>query len=128
MDIWAVATWVGKLGFVAFFVMSGINHLMNYKGMTAYAQSKKIPLAGAAVVISGLMMLAGAVMILFYWHAIWGAGLLILFLVPAAFLIHNFWVETDPMAKANQMAHFWKNLTIAAGAVLYAVAVHIGLH
>src|SRR6266849_2363202 len=90
MDIWAVATWVGKLGFVAFFVMSGINHLVNYQGMMAYAQSKKIPLAGAAVVISGLMMLAGAAMILFYWHAIWGAALLVAFLVPAAFLVHNF--------------------------------------
>jgi uncharacterized membrane protein YphA (DoxX/SURF4 family) len=127
MDIWAVATWVGKIGFVAFFVMSGINHLMNYKGMTAYAQSKKLPLAGAAVVVSGLMMLAGAAMILFYWHPIWGAALLVAFLVPAAVLMHNFWVETDPMMKANQMAHFWKNLTIAAGAVLYAVAVHLGL-
>ena len=128
MNIWAVATWVGKIGFVAFFVMSGISHLVNYKGMTAYAQSKKIPLAGAAVVVSGLMMLASAGMILFYWHPIWGAALLVAFLVPAAFLVHNFWVETDPMMKANQMAHFGKNLPMAAGAVLYAVAVHIGLH
>lgn len=124
MDIWAVATWVGKIGFVAFFVMSGIAHLMNYKGMTAYAQSKKVPLAGAAVVVSGLMMLAGAVMILFSWHPIWGAALLVAFLVPAAVLMHNFWVETDAMMKANQMAHFWKNITIAAAAVLYAAAVH----
>jgi uncharacterized membrane protein YphA (DoxX/SURF4 family) len=128
MDIWAVATWVGKIGFVAFFVMSGINHLMNHKGMTAYAQSKKVPLAGAAVVVSGFMMLAGAAMILFYWHPIWGAALLVAFLVPAAVLMHNFWVETDPMMKANQMAHFWKNLTIAAAAVLYAVCIHMGLH
>ncbi len=124
MDIWAVATWVGKIGFVAFFVMSGITHLMNYKGMTAYAQSKKVPLAGVAVVVSGLMMLAGAAMILLSWHPIWGAALLVAFLVPAALLMHNFWVETDAMMKANQMAHFWKNITIAAAAVLYATAVH----
>jgi uncharacterized membrane protein YphA (DoxX/SURF4 family) len=127
MDIWAVAAWVGKLGFVAFFVMAGINHLVKYQGMTAYAQSKKIPLAGAAVVVSGLMMLAAAAMILLSWHTIWGTALLIAFLVPAAFLMHNFWIESDPMMKANQMAHFWKNLTIAAAALLYAVAVHRGL-
>jgi len=128
MNIWAVAMWVGKLGFVAFFVISGVNHLVNHKAMTAYAQSKRIPLPGVAVVVSGLMMLAGAAMILFFWHPIWGAALLVAFLVPAAFLVHNFWVETDAMMKANQMAHFWKNLTIAAGAVIYAVAVHIGFH
>jgi hypothetical protein len=29
--------------------------------------------------------------------------------------------------KANQMAHFPKNVTIAGGALVYAVAVHIGL-
>jgi hypothetical protein len=26
------------------------------------------------------------------------------------------------------MSHFWKNVTIAAGAVIYSVAVHIGFH
>ena len=128
MDIWTVGAWVGKVGFVAFFVMSGVNHLVNYKGLTAYAQSKHIPLPGVAVVVSGLMMLAGSAMILLFWHPVWGAGLLVLFLVPAAFLVHNFWAETDAMMKANQMAHFWKNLTIAAGAVIYSVAVHIGFH
>ena len=128
MDIWTVGAWVGKVGFVAFFVMSGVNHLVNYKGLTAYAQSKHIPLPGVAVVVSGLMMLAGSAMILLFWHPSWGAGLLVLFLLPAAFLMHNFWAETDAMMKANQMAHFWKNLTIAAGAVIYVVAVHIGFH
>ena len=128
MDIWTAAMWVGKVGFVLFFVMSGVNHLVNQKGMTAYAQSKHIPLPGVAVVVSGLMMLAGSAMILLFWHPVWGAGLLVLFLVPAAFLVHNFWAETDAMMKANQMAHFWKNLTIAAGAVIYSVAVHIGFH
>ena len=128
MDIWTAAMWVGKVGFVLFFVMSGVNHLVNHKRMTAYAQSKHIPLPGVAVVVSGLMMLAGSAMILLFWHPVWGAGLLVLFLVPAAFLVHNFWAETDAMMKANQMAHFWKNLTIAAGAVIYSVAVHIGFH
>ena len=127
MDIWAVATWVGKVGFVAFFVISGVNHLVNHKGMTAYAQSKHIPLPGVAVAVTGLMMLAGSAMILLFWHPIWGAALLVAFLVPTALLMHNFWTETDAMIKANQMAHFWKNVTMAAGATLYAVAVHIGL-
>ncbi len=125
MDIWAVAFWVGKLGFVAYFVISGISHLVNYKGMTAYAQSKKVPLPGVAVVLSGLMMLAGSAMILVFWHPIWGAAMLMGFLLPTAFLMHNFWAETDAMMRANQMSHFWKNLTIAGGAVLYAVAVHM---
>jgi len=44
-------------------------------------------------------------------RARWGAVLLILFLIPAAFTFHNFWTydAADPY-RANQMAHFMKNL------------------
>ncbi|MGH7568934.1 MAG: DoxX family protein [Gemmatimonadales bacterium] len=124
MDLWTAAEWVGRIGIVVFFVMSGINHLANRKAMTAYAQSKNVPVAGGAVIVTGLMMLAGAVMILVNWHPLWGCALLVAFLVPTAILMHNFWAETDPMQKANQQAHFWKNLTIASLVILYAVSVH----
>jgi uncharacterized membrane protein YphA (DoxX/SURF4 family) len=126
MDIWEIGEWVGKIGIAAFFVMSGVNHLINYQRMTAHARSKKIPLAPVAVVVSALIILAGSAMVLLRWHAIWGSGLLVLFILPSAALMHNFWVEADPAARSNQRAHFWKNLTIAAGVVLYAVGVHRG--
>lgn len=119
--LWPVLDWVARIGFVTFFVMSGINHLINHKEMTAYAQSKNLPAPGLAVAGTGIMMLAAAAMILFQWHADWGAGLLILFLVPTAFTMHNFWTHADAAARKNDLAHFFKNLTIAAGALLYIV-------
>ncbi len=124
MDIWTVADWVGRGGFVAYFVMSGINHLVNHKAMAAYAQSKKVPLAGVVVVVTALMMFTGSAMILLHWHPIRGAAFIVAYVVPTAFFMHNYWAETDAMMKANQLAHFWKNITIAGGAVLYAVATH----
>jgi uncharacterized membrane protein YphA (DoxX/SURF4 family) len=99
---------------------------MNAKGMTGYAQAKGVPAAGAGVLVSGVMLIAGGLLILFSWHAIVGAALLVLFLVPAAFLIHNYWTETDPMMRANQEAHFWKNITLASAALLIAVGHHRG--
>jgi hypothetical protein len=36
------------------------------------------------------------------------------FLVPAAFWMRDFWAESDTMARANQMAHFSKNIALAA--------------
>lgn len=122
MDSWTLLWWVGKLLFVAFFVMSGLNHLMNVKGLAGYAQSKHVPAPALAVVGTGLLLLAGSAMILVNWHAGLGAWLLVLFLVPTAFMMHNYWAETDPMARANQSAHFWKNITLAAAAMLYALA------
>jgi len=121
--MWTAIEWAARIVFVAFFVMSGVNHLVNRRALAAYAGSKNVPAPGLAVVVTGVMLLAGAILILIGWHADWGAWLLVLFLVPTAFLMHNYWVETDPMQRANQQAHFWKNLTIAAAAVLYAIHV-----
>jgi uncharacterized membrane protein YphA (DoxX/SURF4 family) len=128
MDIWAIALWVGKVGLVAFFIMSGVNHFTRFKMMSGYAQSRGVPLPGPAVIVSGLMMLVGSSMILFRWHPIWGAGLLIIFLVAAAFLVHHYWSETEPMAKVSEATQFWKNLTVASGALLFALGVHGGAY
>jgi putative oxidoreductase len=85
-----------------------------------------VPVPALALAVTGVMLLAGGLSILLRWHSTVGAGLLVAFLVPTAFIMHNFWVESDPMMKANQMAHFWKNLTLSGAAILYAVAHHRG--
>ena len=125
MNLWTILAWVGRIGFAAFFVKAGVSNFTN-KGVTGYAQAKGVPAAAAAVPASGVMLVVGGLLVLFSWHAIVGAALLVLFLVPAAFLIHNYWTESDPMMKANQEAHFWKNITLAAAAVLVAVGHHRG--
>jgi putative oxidoreductase len=126
MDLWTILAWLGRIGFSAFFISSGVSHFKNAKGIAGYAQSKGVPAAAIGVPVSGAMLLVGGVLILFSWHAIIGAALLVLFLLPAAFMIHNYWVESDPMMRANQTAHFWKNLALAAAAVLIAVGHHRG--
>ena len=48
----------------------------------------------------------------------WGAGLVVLFLVPVTFMMHNFWAVSDPMMAQMQMAMFMKNLSMLGGALL----------
>lgn len=127
MGVWTLLEWAGKILFVAYFVMSGVNHLVNHKAVTGYAQSKNVPAPGVAVAVTGLMMLAAAPMILFNWHLAWGAWLLVLFLVPTAFIVHDYWAEADPMTKAGQKAQFWKNITIAGAALLMAIGHRGGM-
>ncbi len=126
MDIWTIGEWVGKVGFLSLFVFSGIAHLKDHAAITQYAQYKKVPYPGVAVTVTGLMMLAGSAMILLRWHAIWGALLITAFAWPVALKIHAFWGESDPMARGNERAHFFKNVALGAAAVMYAVAVHRG--
>ncbi len=124
MDIWSAASWVGKLAFCGFFFMNGLNHFTAMQGVVGYAHAKNLPAAGVLVPLTGVMLMGAPLMILLKWHPLWGFGLLAIFLVPAAFLIHNYWVETEPMQRGNQRAHFGKNLALAAACLLLAVLVH----
>lgn len=111
---------VGRILFCMVFIGSGMNHLTQSQPMAQYAAAKGVPGARPAVILTGLMMLAGAVMILLGWNRAIGAWLLVVFLVPTAFMMHAFWREDDPMVKQNEMAHFMKNLALAGAAMLIA--------
>lgn len=122
MTLQDVAELVARLLLSWLFLQSGIAHLTQVKPMAGYAKAVgKIPMAKTAVVVSGLMLLLGGLSILLGYHPRVGAALLFIFLVPTAFLMHAYWREADPMQRAGQRAHFWKNLALA-GAALWIVA------
>ena len=111
---------VGRIFFSMIFVASGIGHIVQLEATSAYVHSKGIPAPKAVAALSGVLILAGGVLILIGWTRFIGAGLLFFFLVPTAFLMHPFWKETDPMARQNEMAHFMKDLGLAGAALLIA--------
>ena len=111
---------IGRILFSMIFILSGVGHLMTLEQTAAYAKSKGLPAPKAAAALSGVVILIGGILILIGWTRFIGAGLLFLFLVPTAFLIHPFWKETDPTAKQNEMAHFMKDLALAGTALLIA--------
>jgi putative oxidoreductase len=117
-----VAQLIARLLLSWLFLQAGYGHLTQVKPMAGYAKAVgKIPMAEAAVIVSGLMLLAGGLSILLGYHPRIGAALLFVFLVPVAFTMHAYWRETDPMQRAGQRAHFWKNMALA-GAALWIVA------
>lgn len=106
---------VTRILFCGIFLSSAFGHLSNTEQMGEYAASKNVPLPKASVFISGLMLLFGGLSILLgIWVNI-GAVLLIIFLIPAAFMMHNFWEVDDPMERQNEQIHFWKDLALAGG-------------
>lgn len=109
---------ISRILFSAIFISSGINHLTNTQQMSEYAANKKVPVPTLSVLLSGLMLLFGGISI-FLW--VWvnvGAFLLILFLIPAALLMHNFWIIEDPVERQNEQIHFLKDLALAGAAFL----------
>jgi len=94
-----------------------VNHFAMLSAMTGYAGSKGVPSPRLAVIVTGLMLLLGGASVATGYQPVIGTLLLVVFLVPVAFIMHNFWAETDPMVRANQMAHFLKNLALAGAAL-----------
>ena len=113
-----VALAVGQILFALIFVNSGISHLTKLDAMTGYAKYKKVPAAKLSVVVSGLMILVGGIFVGLGIYADLGALLLAIFLIPTAFLMHNFWKETDPTAKMNETISFFKDLSLAGAALM----------
>lgn len=125
MSFWDILHLIARLLFGWFFIVSGYRHLTMSKPMAEYAKAVgHIPMPQQAVIVSGLMLLLGGLGILLGFHPRIAAGLILVFLVVAAFTMHKFWVETDPMQRAGQDAHFWKNIALAA-AMLWIMA-HTG--
>ncbi len=111
---------IGRVLFSMLFIGSGLNHLLKVNDMAAYAQIKGMPAPKAATVISGLMILVGGILVLLGWHRFIGAGLIVLFLLPSAFLMHAFWKETDAAMMQVEMSHFMKDLALLGAALFFA--------
>lgn len=109
---------VGRILFALIFIASGIGHLTATAAMAGYAQSKGVPAAKASTILSGIVIIVGAVLIATGFYGDLGALLLVLFLVPTAFLMHAYWKESDPMAKMNEQIAFNKDISLAGGALV----------
>ncbi|MFM8621465.1 MAG: DoxX family protein [Candidatus Nanopelagicaceae bacterium] len=113
---------IGQILFALIFINSGISHLTKLDAMTGYAKYKKVPAAKLSVIVSGLMILVGGIFVALGIYADLGALLIAIFLIPTAFMMHNFWKETDPTAKMNETIGFFKDLSLAGAAlIIYAL-------
>ncbi|HEV2223807.1 MAG TPA: DoxX family protein [Candidatus Acidoferrales bacterium] len=121
-SIFAIAFLIGRIIVGSFFLMSGFNHLAKLNMMAGYAKSKGMPAPSLAVGGSGVFLLLGGASMLLGYHPTIGALLLAIFLLSAAFGIHNFWTVQDPQAKMNEQVHFLKDLALF-GFVLMTIAI-----
>jgi putative oxidoreductase len=114
------------------FIFAAVNHLLHWGGMIKFMTGKLESEFGSASPIVVQAMLAGATVflllgglsVLLGFRARWGAVLLVVFLIPAALIFHDFW-NYDGQIRQLQMANFMKNITIAGG-LLMVLAVGPG--
>jgi putative oxidoreductase len=71
------------------------------------------------VPVLGAMAMVGEFSILLGFQGRLGAWLLVLFLLPVSFTMHNFWAVKDPMVPQVQMAMFLKNISMLGSALFF---------
>ena len=110
---------VGRILYGGLMVFAGINNYLNLKVLAELTTSKGMPLPMLSVVVASTILILGGLSILLNYRIKIGVLLIWVFLVPVTIIIHNFWAVEDPMFKANEMAHFLKNLLALAGALIF---------
>ncbi len=107
---------LGRIFFSLVFITAGLNHFSPQT--IAYAASAGVPMASILVPFSGVMALIGGLSILLGYRGRIGAWVIVLFLIPITLTMHNFWAVHDVALAQDQMAHFFKNVSMLGGALL----------
>jgi putative oxidoreductase len=124
----SVLVLIGRVLFVALFLASAFGHLTQTQNMAGYAKSRGVPMAGPAVIVSGLLILVGGVFVLLGIWADLGALLIAIFLIPTAILMHGFWKDSGE-ARMMEMIQFQKDMALAGAALmLFALISYAGHH
>jgi putative oxidoreductase len=124
VEIMEIVLLVGRILFGAFFIMMGLNHFQNLAMMSGYAQSKNVPFARLAVIVTGVMLVAGGASVLLGIVPIVGLTVLILFLLSTLVTMHDFWNMKDPQQRIAEQVNFLKNVALigATLALMYGAS------
>ena len=108
---------VGRAIFGAFFLQSGINHFKESKAMAGYAAAKHLPYPELSVKMSGALLVGSGLSLLTGIKPQMGSAGVVTFLVAATLNMHDFWNQSDPGQKQNEMIHFSKNIALLGAAM-----------
>lgn len=110
---------LGRILFSSIFILGSIGHFL--KGGIAYATEAGVPMAHVLTPLSGVLSLVGGLSILLGYKAKAGAWLLVIFLIPTTFIVHDFWEHImEPHMAMMQRGMFFKNLSLIGGALIIA--------
>jgi putative oxidoreductase len=110
---------IGRVLFGVLFIYSGAaGHLAAGATMQAYAAEKGAPSPAVTVPLTGVVIIAGGLMVILGIWADLGALLIAGFLFLTAFIIHAFWKVADPQMRQMEQVQFSKDLALLGAALV----------
>jgi putative oxidoreductase len=106
---------IARICLSSYFLWEGVSNVWNWKGTAEYMKSKNMPssILPAAVILQ----IVGGLSVLLGYQARIGAVLLIVFIIPAAIKMHDFWRASAP-ERITQKMLFMKDVAILGGLLL----------
>ena len=95
-----------------FFILNGINHLVNTHIYEEYSAKKGLMSPKLMVRLSSVVLIFGGLSLMTGFLLLYGIIGLSVFLVIASFTIHQFWKEKTSEMKLLEGMHFAKNMAI----------------
>ncbi|KKW19380.1 MAG: hypothetical protein UY63_C0015G0021 [Parcubacteria group bacterium GW2011_GWA2_51_10] len=110
---------LGRVLFGGFWIWGGINHFRQGTMMEQYVASKKVPSAKLAVYGTGVLLVVAGIGIVLGIYVPLAVLLIVVFLVPVTYRMHDFWNVTDPNTKMIETVMFAKNLALLGAALAF---------
>ena len=115
---------VGRICLAAIFLVAGTMKFLNWDATAAHMQQHQLPWVHILLPIAATAEVAGGLALLFGCLTRLASAGLILFLIPATLIFHNFWAQSG-MEAQNNMHHCLKNIAIMGG-LLFIMAFGAG--
>ena len=105
---------IARAMLTATFILSALRHITHWSAALDEMAGDGMPRSSLLLLGSIAFRLIGGLLVLVGFRARIGATLLVLFILPAAFLAHDFWA-LPPERQMHEMIEFLNNLAIAGG-------------
>ncbi|HWI13862.1 MAG TPA: DoxX family protein [Burkholderiales bacterium] len=115
---------LGRVLIALIFLRSGAAKIVGFTGTAATMAGKGMPYPEYLLVAAIAIELIGGIALVFGYKVRAAAAALIVFLVPATLIFHNYWAA-DAAQVVNQTSHFFKNVALL-GALVFLLGVGAG--
>jgi uncharacterized membrane protein YphA (DoxX/SURF4 family) len=102
----------GRILLAVVLLVFAMNHFTKLENMAAYAKMKGVPAPKIAVLLSGVLLVIGALSLGFGLFPELGLIALVLFFAGVTPFMHDFWTVDDAQQRQNEMIQFLKNAAI----------------
>ncbi len=105
---------LGRICIGLLFLWAGVAKIQGLEGTASYMASKQMPFITFFLPAAIVIQILGALSLIIGYKARWGAAVLIIFIVPASIIFHDFW-NLQGVERLTEQIMFMKDVGILGG-------------